>query len=266
MRASTITTVLATVLAASISASMAGTVALDWSPAAGATGYRVYYGTAANNYTTQTDVGSATQTTVSGLAAKRANELFDLIDKFAGYGCNKSHAAAYALLSYQTAWLKTHYPEEFYAASMCFDMHQSEKLAVYVDDLRRGGFTLLGPDINKSEAEFIVEQTEAKTNREGDILYVWMYARIDYFEAGPPDFFQESKASWPRMRRGFEQLLAAYPDSATNRAMFASFACRAHDATTYAKLRPKISAGAFHDVTPEGLGLEICDARFMKKA
>ncbi len=97
---------------------------------------------------------------ISGIEAKQANELFDLIDKFAGYGFNKSHAAAYALLSYQTAWLKTHYPEEFYAASMCFDMHQSEKLAVFVDDLRRNGLVLLGPDLNHSEAEFTVEQTE----------------------------------------------------------------------------------------------------------
>jgi DNA polymerase-3 subunit alpha len=97
---------------------------------------------------------------VSGIDARQANELFDLIDKFAGYGFNKSHAAAYALLSYQTAWLKTHYPHEFYAASMCFDMHQSDKLAVYVDDMRRNGVTLLGPNINRSEAEFSVEQTE----------------------------------------------------------------------------------------------------------
>ncbi len=97
---------------------------------------------------------------VSGIDKAKANELFDLIDKFAGYGFNKSHAAAYALLAYQTAWLKTHYPHEFYAASMCFDMHQSEKLAVFVDDMRRNGVTLEGPDINRSEAEFTVEQTE----------------------------------------------------------------------------------------------------------
>jgi DNA polymerase-3 subunit alpha len=97
---------------------------------------------------------------VSGIDAKKANELFDLIDKFAGYGFNKSHAAAYALLAYQTAWLKTHYPHEFYAASMCFDMHQSEKLAVFVDDMRRAGIALHGPDINRSEAEFTVERTE----------------------------------------------------------------------------------------------------------
>ncbi len=98
--------------------------------------------------------------TVSGIEAKKANELFDLIDKFAGYGFNKSHAAAYALLAYQTAWLKTHYPHEFYAASMCFDMHQSEKLAVFVDDMRRAGIAVHGPDINRSEAEFAVERTE----------------------------------------------------------------------------------------------------------
>ncbi len=97
---------------------------------------------------------------VSGIEAAEANALFDLIDKFAGYGFNKSHAAGYALLSYQTAWIKTHYPEEFYAASMCFDMHQSEKLAVFVDDARRNGIALLGPDMNCSEAEFTVEQTD----------------------------------------------------------------------------------------------------------
>ena len=101
---------------------------------------------------------------VSNIDAKQANELFDLIDKFAGYGFNKSHAAAYALLAYQTAWLKAHYPEEFYAASMCFDLHQSEKLSIFVDDARRypveGGIKVLAPDINTSEARFTVQQTD----------------------------------------------------------------------------------------------------------
>jgi len=104
---------------------------------------------------------------VSGIEKKQANELFDLIDKFAGYGFNKSHAAAYALLAYQTAWLKAHYPEEFYAASMCFDLHQSEKLNIFVDDARRypvadseGGVEVLPPDINTSEARFTVQQTD----------------------------------------------------------------------------------------------------------
>jgi DNA polymerase-3 subunit alpha len=92
--------------------------------------------------------------------AAKANELFDLIDKFAGYGFNKSHAAAYALLTYQTAWLKAHYPHEFYAASMCYDIHLTDKLAIFVDDMRRNGIALLAPDINASQAEFDVEQQE----------------------------------------------------------------------------------------------------------
>lgn len=97
--------------------------------------------------------------TVSDIDKAKANELFDIIDKFAGYGFNKSHAAAYALLAYQTAWFKAHYPQEFYAAAMCFDMHQSEKLAIFVDDMRRNGLTVAGPDLNASEAEFTVERT-----------------------------------------------------------------------------------------------------------
>jgi DNA polymerase-3 subunit alpha len=84
------------------------------------------------------------------IGAPKANDLFDLIDKFAGYGFNKSHAAAYALVAYQTAWLKAHYPVEFYAASMCFDMHQTDKLAIFVDDMRRGGQQCLPPSINRS--------------------------------------------------------------------------------------------------------------------
>ncbi|WP_260923835.1 DNA polymerase III subunit alpha [Novosphingobium sp. 9] len=95
----------------------------------------------------------------SDIEPAKANELFDLIDKFAGYGFNKSHAAAYALLAYHTAWFKAHYPHEFYAAAMCFDMHQSEKLAVFVDDARRNGIAIAAPDINASEAEFMVEET-----------------------------------------------------------------------------------------------------------
>ncbi len=96
---------------------------------------------------------------------KKANELFDLIDKFAGYGFNKSHAAAYALLTYQTAYLKAHYPAEFYAASMAFDIHQTDKLCVFVDDLRRFGITCLPPDINVSRADFSVEPDPADPTR-----------------------------------------------------------------------------------------------------
>ena len=87
----------------------------------------------------------------------KANELFDLIDKFAGYGFNKSHAAAYALVAYHTAWLKAHHRAEFYAASMSFDMAQTDKLALFVEDMRRADVDCLGPDINASRADFSVE-------------------------------------------------------------------------------------------------------------
>ncbi|PZU08812.1 DNA polymerase III subunit alpha [Sphingomonas sp.] len=91
------------------------------------------------------------------ILSDKANELFDLIDKFAGYGFNKSHAAAYALLAYQTAWLKAHHKPEFFAASMCYDMALTDKLNIWVDDARRSGIELFGPGINEAEAEFAVE-------------------------------------------------------------------------------------------------------------
>ena len=95
---------------------------------------------------------------VNGIGAQQANELFDLIDKFAGYGFNKSHAAAYALLAYQTAWLKAHHPAEFYAASMCYDMALTDKLGLFVEDARRLGVTVLPPCLHASGADFGVEE------------------------------------------------------------------------------------------------------------
>jgi len=94
---------------------------------------------------------------VNDIPAAKANALFDLIDKFAGYGFNKSHAAGYALIAYQTAWLKAHHRSEFTAASMSFDMAQTDKLALFVEDMRRGGVDCLPPDINMSRADFSVE-------------------------------------------------------------------------------------------------------------
>jgi DNA polymerase-3 subunit alpha len=112
----------------------------------------------------QAEMDAQRQTFVEGCArhnaipAQKANELFDLIDKFAGYGFNKSHAAAYALVAYQTAWLKAHHRPEFFAASMCFDMAQTDKLAIFVEDMRRMDVPGLPPSINHSEAEFSVEE------------------------------------------------------------------------------------------------------------
>jgi DNA polymerase-3 subunit alpha len=111
----------------------------------------------------QAEMDAQRDTFVTGCAehhqidAAKANELFDLIDKFAGYGFNKSHAAAYALLAYQTAWLKAHHPHEFFAASMSFDAHQTDKLATFIDDMRRLDVAVAPPSINSSMADFAVE-------------------------------------------------------------------------------------------------------------
>jgi DNA polymerase-3 subunit alpha len=92
-----------------------------------------------------------------GVDDAKASHIFDLVDKFAGYAFNKSHAAAYALVSYHTAWLKANYPVEFMAASMSFDLANTDKLATFRQELDRLGISLLPPDINRSEAAFSVE-------------------------------------------------------------------------------------------------------------
>ena len=111
---------------------------------------------------------------------------------------------------------------------------------------------------------FIREQTAAKAVSDGEELYARMYWTLDQIEQGSPSFFQESKVSWPRMRKGFERMMQAYPKSARNQANFAAFACRAHDGNTYAVLRPNIDSVEFKDAAPTGISLEVCDARFMK--
>ncbi|MGJ0452220.1 MAG: DNA polymerase III subunit alpha [Methylocystis sp.] len=88
--------------------------------------------------------------------ADLANFIFDLLAKFADYGFNKSHAAAYALIAYQTAWFKTHYPAEFLAASMTFDKSQTDKLAEFRDEARRMGIAVEPPSINESGVDFDV--------------------------------------------------------------------------------------------------------------
>ncbi|MGB7405865.1 MAG: DNA polymerase III subunit alpha [Pacificimonas sp.] len=95
-----------------------------------------------------------------GVEAGQAGRIFDLVAKFAGYGFNKSHAAAYALVSYQTAWMKAHYPAEFYAATMAFDISFTDKLAAFIEDARRSEVDCLPVDINRSDADFTVETTE----------------------------------------------------------------------------------------------------------
>ncbi|MGL6043087.1 MAG: DNA polymerase III subunit alpha, partial [Sandaracinobacteroides sp.] len=98
----------------------------------------------------------------NGVPEMRAEFIFNLVDKFAGYGFNKSHAAAYALVAWQTAWLKHHHPAAFYAASMAYDIHLTDKLSVFVDDMRRLEVPLLGPCINASGSDFALEDAGGK--------------------------------------------------------------------------------------------------------
>ncbi|HPA39385.1 MAG TPA: DNA polymerase III subunit alpha, partial [Phenylobacterium sp.] len=98
-----------------------------------------------------------------GVPPAQSGAIFDLVDKFAGYGFNKSHAAAYAVVSYQTAWLKANAPVEFFAASMSLDIANTDKLSVFYQDAKRFGVTIRAPDINTSGADFEVEN--------GEVLY-----------------------------------------------------------------------------------------------
>ena len=93
-----------------------------------------------------------------------AMKIFDLVEKFAGYGFNKSHSAAYALVSYQTLWLKVHYPAEFMAAVMSADMDNTDKIVTLVDECERMGIVILPPDLNKGKYKFTVDS-------EGRIVY-----------------------------------------------------------------------------------------------
>jgi len=95
--------------------------------------------------------------TARGVPEGQASHIFDLVNKFAGYGFNKSHAAAYALVAFHTAYLKAHYPEEFLAASMSFEMANTDKLNVFRQELDRQRIPLLPPDVNASAVSFEVE-------------------------------------------------------------------------------------------------------------
>ena len=88
---------------------------------------------------------------------KKASAIFDLLEKFAGYGFNKSHSAAYGVISYQTAYLKAHYPVEFMAGLLSNEINNTEKISVFVGECKRMGISILPPDINKSGLKFMPE-------------------------------------------------------------------------------------------------------------
>ncbi|MEO0550951.1 MAG: DNA polymerase III subunit alpha [Pseudomonadota bacterium] len=93
---------------------------------------------------------------LKGIEAGLANDIFDTMEKFAGYGFNKSHAAAYALIGYQTGYLKAHFPVAFLAASMSLDLHNTDKLAAFFQEAKRLKIPVVAPDVNASTADFDV--------------------------------------------------------------------------------------------------------------
>jgi DNA polymerase III subunit alpha len=106
-----------------------------------------------------------TGATARGVREAQAAHIFDLMEKFAGYGFNKSHSAAYAVLTYQTAWLKCHYPAAYMAAVLSSDMDRTDKVVTYIDECRAMGLKVLPPDVNGSNYRFTV--ADSRTVRYG---------------------------------------------------------------------------------------------------
>jgi DNA polymerase III subunit alpha len=100
---------------------------------------------------------------------KKANAIFDLLEKFAGYGFNKSHSAAYGLISYHTAYLKAHYPVEFMAGLLSNEINNTEKISVFVGECKRMGISILPPDINRSGLKFVPESAGAGVTDSGRV-------------------------------------------------------------------------------------------------
>lgn len=124
-----------------------------------------------------------------GFDADKAGRLFDLMEKFAGYGFNKSHSAAYALLSYQTAYLKEHYPAEFMAAVLSADLDHTDKIVIFTEEVFAMGLTLRRPNINESDYQYTVSP-------DGEIIY-GLGALKGYGKAASLQLVEERKANGP---------------------------------------------------------------------
>ena len=150
-----------------------------------------------------------------GVEEKQASYIFDLVAEFAGYGFNKSHAAAYALIAYQTGWLKANHPVAFMAGLMSLDCANTDKLAVFFQECRRMGVGVLPPDVNASEADFAVENGQIRYAL-GAIRNVGFSAMEHVAETrrtgGPyKDIFDFAERVDPRLvnKRAFENLARA---------------------------------------------------------
>ncbi|MBB2896906.1 DNA polymerase III subunit alpha [Pseudomonas sp. AS2.8] len=124
----------------------------------------------------------------NGIDGELAGNIFDLVEKFAGYGFNKSHSAAYGLVSYQTAWLKTHYPAPFMAAVLSADMHNTDKVVILIEECRHMKLRIDTPDVNISEFKFTV-------NDGGRIVYG--LGAIKGVGEGPVEAIVEARAEGP---------------------------------------------------------------------
>ncbi|MCM2330531.1 DNA polymerase-3 subunit alpha [Geopseudomonas sagittaria] len=124
----------------------------------------------------------------NGIDADLAGNIFDLVEKFAGYGFNKSHSAAYGLVSYQTAWLKAHYPSPFMAAVLSADMHNTDKVVILIEECRSMKLRIDAPDVNTSEFKFTV-------NDDGRIVYG--LGAVKGVGEGPVEAIVEARAAGP---------------------------------------------------------------------
>src|SRR4051812_47048459 len=100
----------------------------------------------------------------NNISEKKANAIFDLLEKFAGYGFNKSHSAAYGLISYQTAYLKANHPVEFMAGLLSNEINNTDKISIFVGECKRMGIPILPPDVNRSGLKFIPEKVPTESS------------------------------------------------------------------------------------------------------
>ena len=104
-----------------------------------------------------------------GVLSKKANEIYDLVEKFGGYGFNKSHSAAYALIVYWTAYFKANYPLEFFAAIMTTEVHNLDRFVVFVNEAKEKGINIFLPDVNLSDYDFEIEENQADNENFGKV-------------------------------------------------------------------------------------------------
>ncbi len=143
----------------------------------------------------------------NGVKKDDAVYIFEMVDKFAGYGFNKSHAAAYALVSYHTAYMKANFREEFIAASMTLDAGNTDKLAMFAAEAKKSGIRVLPPCVNESAVEFLAEPP--KKDKSGAIRYA--LAALKNIGASAVETIVESRNEKGLQRRSRTSLHASIP-------------------------------------------------------